>query len=252
MLSASSKIGSATLTVDRLRSAVESGHPATGGVKYDTPKQVALESALQSALTAYASRLTVEGSESRLLSDNIRTAKDKADKVRVIRTSKSDCGEAVKAVAWLHNLRAYVGAIARDGRKAVSRKIRNGLVLSFSTLKPADLAALNVGDDDKAGFGLCRAKTIIGNMSAAESEAVAKFDKRNGAAADKASTKAALKIKASTRKPTRKPAKRGAYGITVRNGGVKITGNGKPADDGSTFHHTVIAAPIAAAAPLTV
>jgi hypothetical protein len=171
----------------------------------------------------------------------------------VIRNTKADCGEAVKAVAWLHNVRAYVGAIARDGRKAVSPKIRRGLVLTFAALKPADLALLNVGDDAKAGFGLVKAKSIVGNMAAAEAEAIVKFDKRNADTADKASVKAAHKAKAATRKPMRKPAKRGAYGVTVReDGGVKTTGNGKPASNGSAFHHTVIAAPIAAAGPLTV
>ncbi len=48
-------------------------------------------------------------------------------------------------------------------------------------------------------------------------------------------------------------AKRGAYGVTVRpDGGVKITGNGSPAANGSTLHSQALTAASANGAPVTV
>ncbi|HXJ59207.1 MAG TPA: hypothetical protein VNU68_21310 [Verrucomicrobiae bacterium] len=257
MLSAGNRIGSVTLTVDRLRSAVESGHPATGGVKYDTPKQGALEAAVASVVTAYAGKLTVDGSVVRVLSDNLRTAKAKDDTIRVIRNQKADCGQAVEAVAWLHNLRAYIASITRDGAKAVSRKIRAGLVTAFNALKPADLAVLNVGSDKTAGtggLGLAKARKIVANMAAAESEALATFVERQTALGIAQGETVALDAKrAAGRKPARKPARRGAYGVRVRKSGeVKITRSGSPAADGSTLHSQALTAASANGAPLTV
>jgi len=208
LLVSGSRIGSVTLTVDGLRKAVESGNPASNGVHYDTPKLSVLESAVANALSEYAQKLVVAGSTQALLSESAKTYQRKGtDTIAIQRLARYDLGEAKPAVAWLHRLRAYISAIVRDGAQAVSAKTRGKLVKEFNALAKAkaQFACLNVSDD-KQGFGLAKAKGIIGNMAAAETEAQAQFAKRQVALAANVAVESLKAVKTGKRnRKTRKP-----------------------------------------------
>lgn len=219
IMASGSRLASAGLTVERVRKAVESGHPAITGQKFDTPKQAAIESAISAAVLRYASKLTVDGSQAVVVSDNLRTATRKgSDTVCVVRTVRSDLGEAKPAVGWLHRLRSYIAAIRRDGERAVSVKTRRGLVAEFNKLSQPDFRCLNVSNDS-TGFGLTRGKAIIANMGQAEGEAVADFKARMAAMSDdSALAKAKAKAKANGKgKAKRKGKTRGAYRVVVND-----------------------------------
>ena len=207
LLCGSTRLGSVNLTVDKFRAAIEGGHPSVGGMKFDTPKQSVLEGVIAEICAEFAGGLAVPGSVVLVTADNIGTFVRKTGEVAVRRRVTSDCGKARPAVAWIHKLRVYVGAIKRDGAAAVSAKVRNGLVAEFNRLTSQDMACLNVGDDGH-GFGLVKAKSIIGNMTAAESEALTAFAERQANAAARAEESdklRAAKSKAAERKPgTRK------------------------------------------------
>src|SRR6266487_1550502 len=144
MLSKGTRLASATLSVDRLRSAVETGHEAAGGQSFDTPKQAVLESTVSQAILDYANGLVVAGSKAVVLSETIRTVSRKGtDNVDVHRTQKSNLGEARPAVAWIHRLRTYIASITRQGASAVSRKTRVALVKEFGGLSAKSFAVLN-------------------------------------------------------------------------------------------------------------
>src|SRR6266542_6171540 len=178
MLGKGKRLASATLSVERLRAAVETGHEATNGQSFDTPKQAVLEAVVSETILEYADQLVVAGSKAVVLNETIRTVTRKGtDSVDVHRTQRSNLGEARPAVAGIHRLRTYIASITRQGAAAVSPKTRKALVREFNSLPAKSFALLNVGDD-KAGFGLVRAKAIIGNMAVAESEAVDSFTKR--------------------------------------------------------------------------
>jgi hypothetical protein len=202
MLAAGSRIGSATLTVDRLRTAVEAGHPALSGQKFDTPSKAVLEASVSDAVGRYAQKLVLDGQEVKVMSDSLRTAERKDGAVYVVRNTKADMGNARPAVAWLHRLRSYMNAIRKDGERAVSSKVRESLVAEFGKLTVQEMRCLNVSDDS-AGMGLSKAKSTVANMAAAESEAIAEFKARQAAAsATNDSNAAVAKAKADAKAKT--------------------------------------------------
>ncbi len=236
MIAHSTRIGSVNLSVDSLCRAVESGHPATCGAKFDTPKRNVLEKTVADVMAAYAARLTVADSVRRVLSQSARTAQRKDGTVYVQELTRVDCGNAKPAVAWLHRLRSYIGAIRRDGDRAVNAKTRKGLVAEFNGLAKADFAALNVCDD-QTGFGLVTAKTIIGNMSQAEKDAVAVFNARNAAQAEKAQAETIKRNAKRNGKPAKTGKKHGVYTVSVDGNGSAKMGESNVKSKDAVFSH---------------
>ena len=167
-LGSGSNIGAARLTVDRVRSAVEGGHIALGSVKYDSPKQADLQSAISAAVEAYASRLTVDGSEQKDIADNLKTTARKDGTIYIQRNRRADMGTARPAVAWLFTLRTYANEVRKSGN--VNAKTRKSLVVEFGKLTKSDFACLNVSDkESEGGMGIVRAKSIVADFKTAES-----------------------------------------------------------------------------------
>jgi hypothetical protein len=96
-------------------------------------------------------------------------------------------------------LRGYCNTVRRSGK--TSAKTRQALVAEFNGLAKADFACLNVSDD-KAGFGLVRAKEIVSDFKAAERDWLATFQANQTkaqASLDLAQAKANAKAKTQSK-----------------------------------------------------
>ncbi len=234
IMAQSTRLGSVQLKVDSLRTAIETGHPAVGGVKFDTPKQSLLEKIVADVMAEYTHKLVTADSQRRVLAVNARTATRQDGTVYVLEQTRVDCGTAKPAVAWLHSLRSYVNAIRRDGESAVNAKTRKSLVAAFNALNQKDFAVLNVCDD-KTGFGLVTAKKIIGNMGQAEKDAVAAFNARQADAMSKITVKTVKDTVKRTAKRTAK--KHGVYTVAVTPDGTVQSGESKVKSKDAVFAH---------------
>jgi hypothetical protein len=195
-------IGSATLTVDRLRKAVESGDEATAGQKFDTPRTSDLIKAVQTVIEQQAERLAKPKTGTGLISSKVRLqAMPKTGQIRVRTLELNDSGEARAAAAWLFDVNRYRSTVIKGGKVSVAT--RRELTKRFGQLSIKDMACLNVSDkqDSTGTLGLTSARTILANWKESERSWVQSFTDRQIKAKSAKDVSAKAKAANSKRMP---------------------------------------------------